>query len=198
MSIPTDDFHSRQARVHRITLYADRRKATRALTKLASRMQESKTPTTMPRNAKPDALQLSLDNVTTKTSASRPNSSPIALEGIDLSSIEGSFTFSLSSLPPLPSSPAPLSSPPEYRDPVKNQLDTTLLNNKSSERLPLTSEQVDTLWPGWEDEDVLRPSSSSMSKIYHLRKAPGSTPELSLVGSADSVSKSTLDGTYSR
>lgn len=28
-----------------------------------------------------------------------------------------------------------------------------------------------------------------MSKVYHLRNNPGSTPELSLVGSAESVGK---------
>lgn len=36
--------------------------------------------------------------------------------------------------------------------------------------------------------------SGSMSKIYHLRQAPGSTPELSLVSSAESVAKGHDEG----
>jgi hypothetical protein len=47
------------------------------------------------------------------------------------------------------------------------------------------------------DDDELRPNSSSMQKIYHLRKNPGSTPELSLVGSKENVRKGSSEGTSS-
>jgi hypothetical protein len=40
--------------------------------------------------------------------------------------------------------------------------------------------------------------SGSMSKIYHLRQAPGSTPELSLVSSAESVAKGHDEGMPAR
>lgn len=46
-----------------------------------------------------------------------------------------------------------------------------------------------------QEQDGRLPESGSMSKIYHLRKAPGSTPELSLVSSAESVAKAQNEGT---
>ncbi len=44
-----------------------------------------------------------------------------------------------------------------------------------------------------DENDAHRPGSS-MAKIYQLKKNPGSTPELSLVGSAENVGKMPVDG----
>lgn len=117
-----------------------------------------------------------------------PQSSPMNLEGIDLSSFGGDFSTPLISLPPLPQSPS--TSPRINRDTSK----TFLTNFKSR----LTSEQDQRAEPPQrrqvKDDDEYRPGSSSVSKIYHLRKNPGSTPELSLVGSAESDRKHSDDG----
>lgn len=118
-----------------------------------------------------------------------PQGSPMLdLEGIDLSSFGGDFTTPLISLPSLPQSPP--TSPRVNRDNSK----TFLTNFKSR----LTSEQDQRAEAPQrrqtKDDDEYRPGSSSMSKIYHLRKNPGSTPELSLVGSAESERKQSDDG----
>lgn len=47
-----------------------------------------------------------------------------------------------------------------------------------------------------QEQEGRLPESSSMSKIYHLRKAPGSTPELSLVSSADGAAKGQNEGMH--
>ncbi len=44
-----------------------------------------------------------------------------------------------------------------------------------------------------DENDAHRPGSS-MAKIYQLKKNPGSTPELSLVGSAENVGKMPVNG----
>lgn len=110
----------------------------------------------MSRRENPKDLTLKLSDI--KPNVSRPNSSPIALQGIDLSSIEGSFP--LANLPPLPLSPPP-----------------TAMNDKM-ERTILETMPRSQLNQAKEDDD--RPNSS-LSKIYHLRQSPGSTPEISLV-----------------
>lgn len=120
----------------------------------------------------PKELTLKLSEAATKPNVSRPNSSPIALQGIDLSSIEGSFP--LSQLPPLPLSPPP----PGMKD------------HSSSPMLDAVPRPQAA--PNSKEEDD-KPSSS-VSKIYHLRQVPGSTPELSLVDNG----KTTLDGTAVR
>ncbi|KAK3109234.1 hypothetical protein LTR53_017733, partial [Teratosphaeriaceae sp. CCFEE 6253] len=45
-----------------------------------------------------------------------------------------------------------------------------------------------------EESDANRPGSSSMAKIYQLKKNPGSTPELSLLGSAEKVDSMPAEG----
>lgn len=149
----------------------------------------------MPRHENPRdiRLKLSVDNTTTRP-VPRPNSSPIALRGIDLSSIEGSFP--LSSLPPLPASPPPHGSSPPFGDPAKSTIDGALtrLDSREDPDRPDDSGPAHTRQHLRDEDEALRPSSSSMSKIYHLRKAPGSTPELSLVGTADNVAKTPLEG----
>jgi len=45
-----------------------------------------------------------------------------------------------------------------------------------------------------QEQEGRLPESGSMSKVYHLRQAPGSTPELSLVSSAESVAKGNDEG----
>lgn len=44
------------------------------------------------------------------------------------------------------------------------------------------------------EDDEYRPGSSSVSQIYRLRKAAGSTPELSLVGSAENIQRQAMEG----
>lgn len=151
----------------------------------------------MPKHQNPRDLSLRLPDH--PNAPSRPTSSPIALEGIDLSSIEGSFA--LSNLPPLPSSPPP-NSLGHDRDPSKGALDGVLRD--SSRERPQHSDQKDRTArqkdndpddPAAAADESLPPGSSgSMSKVYHLRKGPGSTQELSLVGSAESVSKPSVEG----
>ena len=148
---------------------------------------------TMPKHNNPKELTINLksdrqgDNV-----PSRPTSSPIAIEGVDLSSIEGGV--GLNSLPPLPASP-PSSPPGHRRDPSKNILGTWR-PSKSRDRAPMDQqEQRSQVRQIKDDDDAYRQNSNSMSKIYHLRKNPGSTPELSLVGSAENVAKTSAEGT---
>lgn len=120
--------------------------------------------------------------------ADRPTSSPINLEGVDLSSFGGDFTgLDLPSLPLRQRSP-PSSPRQQQRDPASKNL----LNNFKSRISPgpdskgQMQEQMNRTTENGED---YRQGNSSMSKIYHLRKAAGSTPELSLVGSAENVNK---------
>lgn len=147
---------------------------------------------TMPRQSKPKPAGLTIDPNPELEARGRnerspdPKSSPMNLEGIDLSSFGGDIGPEYQDLPPLPQSP-PLMPPPSpgghRRDPSK-----TLVNNfRTREDSRSQLRQV-------KDDNEYRPGSSSVSKIYHLRKDPGSTPELSLVGSAENVSKTSTEG----
>lgn len=107
----------------------------------------------------------------------------MGLEGIDLSSFGGD----IGPYPPLPQSP-PLPPPPSpglRKDPSKNSV-----NNSKTREHPKERGQIQQV----KDDSEYRPGSSSMSKIYHLRKDAGSTPELSLVGSAENVGKQSGEG----
>ena len=141
----------------------------------------------MPRQSKPKPAELSITpaagpqkSKTVESPDSR--SSPMDLAGIDLSSFGGDIGPEFATLPPLPQSPPIPQSPGHQRDQSK----TSAYNAKgrsASEQEPRGQiRQV-------KDDEEYRPGSSSMSKIYHLRKAPGSTPELSLLGSAENIRK---------
>ena len=118
-----------------------------------------------------------------------PKSSPINLQGIDLSSFGGDIGPEFANLPPLPQSPLmPPPSPGHKRDPSK----TFVTNFKTRDQEQRDRGQIRQV----KDDNEYRPGSSSMSKIYHLRKDPGSTPELSLVGSAENVSKQASEGEW--
>jgi hypothetical protein len=148
----------------------------------------------MPRHTKPKDLSINLKATEAHNAPpERPVSSPIALEGIDLSSIEGGI--GMTSVPSLPSSPP--TSPGRPKELSKNILQS-LRPGKSRDRSKerqlkdQENQRIQTRQVG-EDENR-RPGSGSMSQIYHLRQAPGSTPELSLVGSAENVAKSNNGG----
>ena len=113
------------------------------------------------------------------------------LQGIDLSSFGGDVGPDYATLPPLPQSP-PLMPPPSPR--TRSDPSRSVVTNFKT-RIPPESEQKERGQVRQvKDDDEYRPGSSSMSKIYHLRKNPGSTPELSLVGSAENVSKQSVEG----
>lgn len=136
---------------------------------------------TMPRSPKPSELTINLKSASeTAQDSQGPNTSPI---NVDLSSFGGDFTSPLTSLPPLPSSPP--TSPRHQRDPSKN-----FLSNFKNRIVPEPEQQQSQVRQVRNEHEAYPPGSSSMSKIYHLRKNPGSTPELSLVGSAENLSKS--------
>lgn len=151
---------------------------------------------TMPRQSKPKPAGLTI-NPKTELERRRdgdspdPKSSPINLEGIDLSSFGGDIGPEFANLPPLPQSPPlmPPPSPGHRRDPSK-----TAVNNFKTRISPEQEQRERGQVRQVKDDSDYRPASSSMSKIYHLRKNPGSTPELSLVGSAENVSKHTVEG----
>lgn len=145
----------------------------------------------MPRSGKPKPAELSInlksDQKKDKDEDSPdPKSSPIFLEGIDLSSFGGDIGPNLATLPPLPQSPPLPSSPRHNRDPSKAVMDN-FKTRETEQRARSRSRQT-------KDDEEYRPGSSSVSKIYHLRKNPGSTPELSLVGSAENVRKEADEG----
>lgn len=164
---------------------------------IASRAADLRT--IMPRHGNPKELTINLTAVDDRHAPrDRPISSPIALEGIDLSSIDGGV--GLTSLPPLPASP-PASSPSSR----KTSASKSLLNNlksrsreasreRSRERALQEQQNPKSQARRMQDQEGRLPESSSMSKIYHLRKAPGSTPELSLVSSAEGVVKGQNEG----
>ena len=146
----------------------------------------------MPRQAKPKpadlTINLNTDREILKDDASPdPNTSPMNLQGIDLSSFGGDFGPSLMDLPPLPLSPPPPSSP-RFQDPLKTIPSTSKTRAEQEQRADPPRRR------GTKDDDEYPPGSGSMSKIYHLRKNPGSTPELSLVGSAENVGKLPSEG----
>jgi len=142
----------------------------------------------MPRQPKPTDLTINLKSANESAhTSSGPNSSPI---NVDLSSFGGDIGGGgqITSLPPLPASPP--TSPRHYRDPSKGFLGNfkTRMTPDQVQHMRSQKRQVK------EEDDTYGPNSSSMSKIYHLRKNPGSTPELSLVGGAENVGKPGGDG----
>ena len=113
------------------------------------------------------------------------------LEGIDLSSFGGDIGPDFATLPPLPQSPPLMPpSPGHKRDPSRNFLTNFKTRTSPEQEQREQKSQIRQV----KDDSEYRPSSSSVSKIYHLRKDPGSTPELSLVGSAENVGKRSSEG----
>lgn len=149
----------------------------------------------MPRQPKPNELTILSKNQNGITPG--PNSSPINLQGVDLSSFGGDFSQASGSSerrsPPLqhPQSP-PLS--PRLFD--RNGGRSFFGNFNKAKRTPtdLAAKELETAGRTSPREEEAEPSASSISQVYHLRKAPGSTPELSLVTGAENVGKASLDG----
>jgi hypothetical protein len=156
----------------------------------------------MPRHGNPKELTINLTAVDDRHAPrDRPTSSPIALEGIDLSSIDGGIGHS-SVLPALPASP-PASSPSSRKTSASKSILSTFNKSQSRENSSDRSEET-ALQEQQESKNQARrmqeqegrvPETGSMSKVYHLRKAAGSTPELSLVSSAESIAKGQNEGT---
>ncbi|KAK0275596.1 hypothetical protein LTR35_010866 [Friedmanniomyces endolithicus] len=142
----------------------------------------------MQRHPKPTNLTInSKSAVEAAQGTSGPASSPMHLEGVDLSSFGGEFGGNtLTSTPPMPSSPP--TSPGHRRGQSKNILGT--FKSRSQEHAQQKSQQPRHV----KDENDAHRPGSSMAKIYQLKKNPGSTPELSLVGSAENVGKMPVDG----
>ncbi|KAK0347187.1 hypothetical protein LTR02_000847 [Friedmanniomyces endolithicus] len=137
----------------------------------------------MQRHPKPTNLTInSKSAVEAAQGTSGPASSPMHLEGVDLSSFGGEFGGNtLTSIPPMPSSPP--TSPGHRRGQSKNILGT--FKSRAQEHAQQKSHQPRHV----KDENDAHRPGSSMAKIYQLKKNPGSTPELSLVGSAENVGK---------
>ena len=142
----------------------------------------------MQRHPKPTNLTINSESaVEAAQGTSGPASSPMHLEGVDLSSFGGEFGGNtLTSIPPMPSSPP--SSPGHRRGQSKNILGT--FKSRSQEHAQQKAQQPRHM----KDENDAHRPGSSMAKIYQLKKNPGSTPELSLVGSAENVGKMPVDG----
>ncbi|KAK0355233.1 hypothetical protein LTR57_012081 [Friedmanniomyces endolithicus] len=141
----------------------------------------------MQRHPKPTNLTINSESaVEAAQGTSGPASSPMHLEGVDLSSFGGEFGGNtLTSIPPMPSSPP--SSPGHRRGQSKNILGT--FKSRSQEHAQQKAQQPRHM----KDENDAHRPGSSMAKIYQLKKNPGSTPELSLVGSAENVGKMPVD-----
>lgn len=143
----------------------------------------------MPRQSKPAELTLQAQGGTHNA----PNSSPINLEGVDLGSFGGGFEHDIAAgLTPLPKdlpqSPlSPRMTHSSSKEPSKGFL-SSLKSRVASEQ-----EQKKDTRQAKDREDEYRPNTSSMSKIYHLRNNPGSTPELSLVGSNENMRKDSIE-----
>lgn len=135
----------------------------------------------MPRTANPNNLKIDLQSESEKDVVPAPNSSPMNLHGVDITSMEGGV--GLTSLPPLPASPT---SPRHNRDPSKSFFGNYKASMSQTRIQP--EPQQGSIRKVSEGEDD-RPGSSAMSRVYHLRNNPGSTPELSLVGSTESFGK---------
>lgn len=172
----------------------------------------------MPRHGNPKELTINLTAEDDRHAPrDRPTSSPIALEGVDLSSIDGGIgQKSLSSLPSLPASP--LASSPSLRKTSASKSILSPFKSRSREasrersrerarQLQLQQQQKQQYQEQkklihqehrMQEQEGRLPESGSMSKIYHLRQAPGSTPELSLVSSAESVAKGHDEGMSAR
>lgn len=141
----------------------------------------------MPQPAKPDALRVSLEPNAETDDAPDTESSPINLHGVDITSMDGGV--GLTSLPPLPGSPT---SPRHSRD--TKGFFGHLKGSKSQHRIP--AEQPGRLVRGVSEGEEDSSGAGSMSRIYHLKKNPGSTPELSLVGSTESFDRDPADGKF--
>ncbi len=149
----------------------------------------------MPRQAKPKPADLTINaNVapasTRGNATPDPKSSPMNLQGIDLSSFGGDIGMDIESLPPLPQSP-PIPPSPGLHKREHSASGTNGVKSRTKSEAETRDQR--SLRQVKDDEDF-RPSSSSMSKIYHLRKNPGSTPELSLVGSKENARKQSNEG----
>lgn len=146
----------------------------------------------MPRQSKPAELTLQAQN----GSHNAANSSPINLEGVDLGSFGGGFEHDIAAgLTPLPKdlpqSPiSPRATHSSGREPSKGFL-SSLKSRVGSEQ-----EQKRDTRQAKDREEEYRPNTSSMSKIYHLRNNPGSTPELSLVGSNENMRKDSIESKF--
>ena len=158
--------------------------------------------TIMPRHGNPKELTINLTAVDDRHAPrDRPTSSPIALEGIDLSSIDGGIGHS-SVLPALPASP-PASSPSSRKTSASKSIlgsfNKTRSRETSSDRSEGTAlqeqQEAKNQARRMQEQEGRVPETGSMSKVYHLRKAAGSTPELSLVSSAESIAKGQNEGT---
>lgn len=150
----------------------------------------------MPRQAKSKPADLTINpeaaaSVAKSHATPDPKSSPMNLEGIDLSSFGGDIGMDVASLPPLPQSP-PIPQSPGLHKRDHSKAGTNGVKSRTTSE-PETREQRAQIRQVKDDEEF-RPSSSSMSKIYHLRKNPGSTPELSLVGSKENGRKHSNEG----
>ncbi|TKA43129.1 hypothetical protein B0A54_06077 [Friedmanniomyces endolithicus] len=141
----------------------------------------------MQRHPKPTNLTINSKSAAEAAQAtSGPASSPMHLEGVDLSSFGGEFGGNtLTSTPPMPSSPP--TSPGHRRGQSK-----TILGTFKSRSQEYAQQKTQQLRHVKDENDAHRPGSS-MAKIYQLKKNPGSTPELSLVGSAENVGKMSVD-----
>nr|POE51621.1 putative rho-type gtpase-activating protein 2 [Quercus suber] len=136
-----------------------------------------------PRAHKPADLTI---HQRTSDDNSEPKTSPI---GVDLSSFSGpgdANDIGTAYLPPLPQSPP--TSPSLSRDQSKGFL------SNLKHRISPEQEHRPQIHMKHEDDEAYRPGSSSMSKIYHLKENPGSTPELSLVRSRENNAKQTGEG----
>lgn len=118
------------------------------------------------------------------------------LQGVDLGSFGGGFEHDLAAgltSYPMQQPQSPPASPraaPLHRDPSKN-----FLSNFKSRISPEQEQRHQKeIRPESHEDDENRSGNSSMTKIYHLKRNPGSTPELSLVGSQDNVHKTGADG----
>jgi hypothetical protein len=127
-----------------------------------------------------------------------PNSSPINLQGVDLSSIGGDLTSASGSSerrsPPIQQQQSPPLSPRLFDRNGGRSFFGNFNKSKRTQTDLAAKELEPNARTGTREEEV-EPSTSSISQIYHLRKAPGSTPELSLVAGAENVGKPSLDGT---
>ncbi|CAK4029439.1 uncharacterized protein RCC_04181 [Lecanosticta acicola] len=153
----------------------------------------------MPRQSKPSELSLQAQNGSSKTIATGANNSPgVNLQGVDLGSFGGGFEHDVASgLTPLPPQSAPQSPPgsPRLQHGQSRDSSKTFLSNFKNRISPDSEQkQKKDSRQGSSEDSEYRPSTSSMSKVYHLRNNPGSTPELSLVGSNENTGKEQTPG----
>lgn len=144
----------------------------------------------MPRQSKPGELTLQAKNVP-ETSAT--------LQGVDLGSLGGGFEHDIAAgLTPLPTKqPTQLQSPPTSPRPIhSSNRDTSRSFLSSFKSRPAQGDQEKDSRQSKQKEEEYRPNTSSVSKIYHLRNNPGSTPSLSLVGSDENMRRESADGEY--